>query len=87
MINLYLVSAPVGLVVALKGAALPYADGLDVVALLEVAPEAEVQLRHLGHLERLVPVPDPAAGLVVRDGAEVGRHDGTRSYGLIRKLI
>ena len=72
------VAAAVGLVVAHEGASLPHADGLDVVALLEVAPEAEVQLGHLGHLERPLPVADPAAGLVVRDRAEVGGHDGAR---------
>merc|ERR1719450_1016063 len=46
-----LLSFAVGVVVALEDAALPHADRLDVVALLEVAPVAEVDLLDLADLE------------------------------------
>merc|ERR1719422_155438 len=80
-----LLSLAVGVVEALEDAALPHADRLDVVALLEVAPVAEVDLLDLADLERLAPADlgeaatQPALGLVVRDGAEVGRHGSARS--------
>merc|ERR1719422_1424327 len=80
-----LLALAVGVVEALEDAALPHADRLDVVALLEVAPVAEVDLLHLADLERLAPADlgeaaaQPALGLVVRDGAEVGGHGGAGS--------
>merc|ERR1712117_388269 len=50
-----LLALAVGVVEALEDAALPHADRLDVVALLEVAPVAEVDLLDLADLERLPP--------------------------------